>query len=259
MKRTSESRTIRKEQFKKRETMNTNPISTEEILRRDQAEFRRYLHFRPSNQAEKWILERDGEDLSSAARKLEAAWRKTGVGERHCKRIPQGHDKWDEAFRTASERLNLGGITTLWGPKGSGKTQLAATLIRQILEHYALPDGIDSPEGVGFCTTEFEIHDAAIARFSQSGNSDGLPCLNSYRRPRLLVIDEIGANRTEYAQKLLEAIIDIRYRCCRNTILISNLMLDTLVQSLGASISDRIHECDGAIEMNWPSFRRGPT
>jgi DNA replication protein DnaC len=74
----------------------------------------------------------------------------------------------------------------------------------------------------------------------------------------LLVIDEIQERGgTAWEDRLLTHIIDKRYGAERATILIANLTEAGLADSIGDSITSRLFETGGIIELTGPSFRTG--
>lgn len=87
--------------------------------------------------------------------------------------------------------------------------------------------------------------------------SQYMDILNS---PRLLIIDDLGAERnTEYALEKVYNIIDSRVRTNKPMILTTNLMLDEMMEAGDIRyqrIYDRIFEVCYPVEMNWKSFRR---
>ncbi len=80
--------------------------------------------------------------------------------------------------------------------------------------------------------------------------------LDSLRRPRLLVLDEIG-QRTEsgWENRTFLEVLNARYNEKSDTIMTRNLNLKELRQNLGPSLVGRMKEGGGMVECDWPSFR----
>ncbi len=83
--------------------------------------------------------------------------------------------------------------------------------------------------------------------------------MDTIMKPRLLIIDDLGAERnTEYALEKVYNIIDSRIRQNKPLILTTNLMLDEMMDADDIRyqrIYDRIFEVCYPVEMKWKSFR----
>ena len=80
--------------------------------------------------------------------------------------------------------------------------------------------------------------------------------IKDYKKPKLLVLDEIQVrSESAWENNLLTNLIDIRYDYMLNTILIGNLVIDKVRDSVGDSIYSRMEETGGIINCNWESFR----
>lgn len=135
----------------------------------------------------------------------------------------------------------------LIGPRGTGKTQMAAETMRsQIYLRHATARYITAME---FFMTIKEAYRAK----SQSEEE----VLLSFRQPKLLVIDEITVRSdSAWENMLLTYLIDKRYGSQSDTLLIGNCKdAEEVVARVGPSIASRIQECGSVIECNWPSFR----
>lgn len=142
--------------------------------------------------------------------------------------------------------LDRGGSLTLTGPTGTGKTHLAAAVMRAITE-------------AGH-TGMYRLADAAV-RYLKSAYNPG----NSYtedqalahlRMPALLVLDEIGNQHdTADEKRVLFAILNARYSHMRPTLLVSNLTGDQLRQWAGQAFHDRLLEGGHIVPCQWPSYR----
>lgn len=90
---------------------------------------------------------------------------------------------------------------------------------------------------------------------SQETESD---VINSFVKPDLLVIDEVGVQQGSTNEiNIITEIINDRYEEVRPTILISNLTFEQLEATLGPRIIDRFYEGGSfLLEFNWESYRR---
>ena len=80
--------------------------------------------------------------------------------------------------------------------------------------------------------------------------------IRSFSLPRLLVIDAMEVRgETDFENRILDYVIDLRYDSGMDTILISNQTKEEFSKSVGPSIISRVHQVGDTIECNWPSFR----
>lgn len=132
----------------------------------------------------------------------------------------------------------------LCGTFGSGKTVLSACI-----GWYAAESGLD----VRYTTAP------KFFRELLAGMRDGYEAdvIRDHARVGFLVIDEAHEKaNTDYEDRRLNEIIDLRYGQERDTLLISNLDRSEFASSLGPGIIDRMAQCGGLIECDWPSFRK---
>ncbi|GLK88298.1 ATP-binding protein [Pseudomonas turukhanskensis] len=154
------------------------------------------------------------------------------------------------------EHYEAGRNLLLTGNVGTGKTHLACSIIRHVLELNA----------VAVITTAAEIirvFKRSMAR--DAGYSEG-DVINELASFDLLVIDELGAQAgTPYEIAVLHEVIDRRYNLVRPSVLISNLPASakaaataeqTLEQYIGTRALDRLRE-NGALlaGFTWASAR----
>lgn len=151
---------------------------------------------------------------------------------------------WTAHLATAANRIKSGGILAMIGPRGTGKTRLAAEAARDFAPskcRYATAMGV-------FLRLRRSYHAAATE--SEADIVDELATAP------LLVLDEIQERgNTPWEDRILTHIIDRRYGDRGPTIIIANLSESALVDSLGDSIVSRFHECGGVLELNGPSHR----
>ena len=154
---------------------------------------------------------------------------------------------WSEKLNLLSSRLDEGIIAVLHGPRGTGKTQLACCLIRDA----CLADL------TGYYTTAlgFFLH----VRAAYGGGPDTeRAVVQAYLSPALLIIDDVHERgNTSWEDRLLAHVVNERYANLRSTILVTNQTVDTAIESLGQSITDRVRECGWFVDCDWPSFRGG--
>ena len=169
-----------------------------------------------------------------------ANYRAETAEQQHALRITRA---FAERFETVLAR---GGSLTLTGPTGTGKTHLAAAVMRHVTEagHAGM----------------YRLADAAV-RYLKAAYNPG----NSYtedqalahlRMPALLVLDEIGNQHdTADEKRVLFAILNARYSHMRPTLLVSNLTGPQLRDWAGQAFHDRLLEGGHIVPCQWPSYR----
>lgn len=194
---------------------------------------------------------------------------KAGIPRRHSETDVGRDGPWADACRQVNGLLGTGCIAALVGPRGTGKTRMAVSLARQVivaeLERPARPvsdeDAKHPPEG-GWRTEKPVVYAKAMTMFMgirEAYKSEGpteSEVIAAYASPRLLIIDEIQERgNSEWEDRILVHLVDTRYDAMKDTVLIGNLMPETLAASLGMSIVSRIREVGTVIECAWGSFR----
>lgn len=136
----------------------------------------------------------------------------------------------------------------IYGGVGTGKTHLAAALIRGYLEKRPVKkikfqDGQRTiqaplvPRIVSVPDLLMEIRQVFSGRSEKT--EGGL--IKDYGEYRTLFLDDIGVEKaTEWALQTLYTIVDNRYREMRQTIITSNLDLNALASRVGDRIVSRI-------------------
>lgn len=148
-------------------------------------------------------------------------------------------EKWDDMRRD-----NMGIL--FFGSKGVGKTFYASCIVNAITE---------KQQTAAFVTTA-ELMQTIQATWEKSEIIDAL------RRFRLLVLDDLGAERdTSYSAELLYTIVDARYRAGKPTIVTTNIDLAEMereTDSWRGRIYDRVIEmCPITLKMDGGSRRKG--
>jgi DNA replication protein DnaC len=151
-----------------------------------------------------------------------------------------------EMLRSAT--ATPGSMFCLIGPRGTGKTQLAVTLIRfacKRMYHSYYCKSMDF-------FLELKNSYRPNSRLSELG------VFNKYHKPDFLVIDEIQVrSESAWENQAFTHLIDQRYDAMKTTILIGNLKAENLAASLGESIYSRLTETGGVVVCDWQSFRQG--
>lgn len=143
-----------------------------------------------------------------------------------------------------------GAIIALIGPRGTGKTQMAATAAYSSASERLR---IGYSRSARYCRVmEFFM----AVKDSYNSSTSERDAFDPFTRPQLLVLDEVQVrNESKWEDNALTFLIDSRYGACLSTILISNQTVDGFQSSMGDSIMSRISETGIIIMCNWKSFR----
>jgi len=187
---------------------------------------------------------------------VEMAWRTCGVGRRHRENMvasPTG--EWGTALAGLTPLLGTGCLMGLCGNRGTGKSQLAAHLIRQRIETYQP----DTAKGIGgpprYCRA-MELFLDVRATFKTAATIAERDTIRGYVSPCLLVVDEMQERgETPFEDRLLTYILEVRYAEMRDTVLIANQTPAEFVRAIGKSAEDRMREAGGLVECVWGSYR----
>ena len=178
--------------------------------------------------------------------------RRSGVGVRHAEFVmnqftdESGRDtksKWWNTFQSSKTRIGTGFLDIFLGPRGRGKTTLASMLIG--CECWRNNEPVYA--------TAMEI--AADIRKSFDDHSDHR---RKYERCSMLVIDEFHrADKSDWAERMMESLLDNRYRNKRDTIVIGNDSPEDFIKHCGSSVASRIKECGKILVLDGEDFRLG--
>lgn len=154
------------------------------------------------------------------------------------------------ATRYANEWVNNlqdGRCLIMVGLPGTGKTHLAIGIALEVMEQ-------------GYTAMFCRAHEAISAvteTYSRDNNKTERQALDEFRKPDLLIIDEVGRQRgTDNERMMLFEIINRRYDDEKPTLLISNLNLEKLRGYIDAATEDRLRESGGrVITFDWASMR----
>lgn len=146
-------------------------------------------------------------------------------------------DKFDQMY---AENQGL----LLYGPVGTGKSYTAACIANALLD-----------KGISVVMTSF----VKILQEIQSGSMDEGSYIKRLDNARLLIIDDLGAERnTDYALEKVYNVVDSRVRSNKPMILTTNLTLDYMKDPQDiryTRIYDRIFETCYPLQMTGRSFR----
>tara|TARA_R100000808_G_scaffold24365_1_gene55987 strand:- start:1126 stop:1737 length:612 start_codon:yes stop_codon:yes gene_type:complete len=185
-------------------------------------------------------------------------WRRSNVPERHAKKVkPISLDSlskdWTLLHDQLLKQMRSGGrLLVFTGSRGSGKTQMAVSLIAfhcldEIGCRYTTAAEMYRKLRDSFDDDSDQRFDRLMDAFSGKGREEPI---------KLLVIDEIHERkRSDWEQHRLVEIIDARYARDLSTILITNETPEEAVDTLGPSIVDRVRETGRFVPFRWGSFR----
>lgn len=152
---------------------------------------------------------------------------------------------WARVRDALCRRIGRGAIVGLLGNRGTGKTQIAVSVI----EHACRTDRS------GLYLTAIDLFRAIRASYSADGMSEE-DVVRKLVRPDVLVIDECHQRgETAWEDRMLVNLLDRRYAELRLSILIANQTPDEFTAALGDSVADRTREDGALIVCDWPSFR----
>jgi DNA replication protein DnaC len=157
-----------------------------------------------------------------------------------------GSSAWDEGLYKAEDVVRSGGIISLIGGRGRGKTQIGVECIRLVTN-----------------LGQSAIYSRASEFFMElrEAYKDGLKItergvFEKFTKPHLLVLDECHERGfTDHENRALVLLIDKRYCDAKPTILIANMTPEEMRRNIGESIFDRLIETGGYIVCDWDSFR----
>lgn len=147
--------------------------------------------------------------------------------------------RYVESFPTDKSLIMVGGV-------GTGKTLLASAILDSLVDKYQceMIKVID-------VVREFKSTWQKDSEYSEES------LIKHYSKLDLLILDEVGSQFGSDTEKLfIFDIIDGRYQDMKPTILISNLDIDGVKESVGERCVDRLREGGGSmIAFDWKSSR----
>lgn len=164
--------------------------------------------------------------------------------------IPEaGRAKCEAAWGALEDR---GGCVLLLGPRGTGKTALAADLALR-----AARSGLIDESATQQYAVLGELFREEKRGFSSEIERRQSP-LDLAARVDLLVLDDIHERfESVWEDREFVLLFDRRYREMRRTILCANFTLHDAQSKIPGNVWSRIVETGVAVECDWPSFR-GP-
>lgn len=185
--------------------------------------------------------EREPDELTKSVKILA----KTGFCDRYRDEWERPEDTdWQTIFSQALWIVGEGGTIVLTGNRGTGKTRLAAEVIR------------DKCRVSGVYITALGLFLRLRSAFNSKKGESEAEIVEALTAAPVAVIDEIQERGgSEWEDRILTHIIDQRYSAVKPTIIIANLKAEEIEGQLGPSIVDRIKERGGIIEMKGESHR----
>ena len=181
--------------------------------------------------------------------------------ERHRAQIELIGDEWTATYQKALQTANSCGIVALIGGRGTGKTQMAWQIAKNVKLQNVNTVNYDS----GFSKqinrpaiyrTAMEIFVELRSTYAPKAEKTEWQLMKEYENAALLVIDEINVTTGNNFEDLkMTAIMDKRYQRLRPTIIIGNVDLQQFSDRMGKSVINRIEEDGIILSCNWQSYR----
>ena len=132
------------------------------------------------------------------------------------------------------------------GALGTGKNHLACALVREVIENH---------NKTALITTAAKLVGEIKACWNDNDCSER-DVIKSFLNPDLLIIDEIGVQfRSDTEIRFLTEIINERYEQMKPSILMGNVNLEELSESVGERVIDRFKESGKVVIFDWESWR----
>lgn len=184
---------------------------------------------------------------------------------------PATHDKdikdlkndipWATHYESASRVICNGGMAAFLGDRGTGKTQMAVSLIRDKCDCHELDENhmrfVTTAPKIALYRRVSDVLNEAKGSYRSGSNVSLKAILGEYAKVPLLVLDEVHElGDSEHDIKIITSILDKRYFSQKASIMIANCDARQFAKMIGPSIVDRIHETGGVLKFDWDSFRR---
>lgn len=151
---------------------------------------------------------------------------------------------WGIRLSEIESAIMAGKIWALIGARGNGKTQLAVEAMRTWT----------SKGRSARYATAVEMFVDIKATYRKDSTESEAQVIARYRKPRLLVIDEMSKRaETDWENTILFEILNKRYGDKTDTILIANLAPADFSKNIDFSIARRLNETGGVIVCDWPA------
>jgi len=156
------------------------------------------------------------------------------------------------------------GFAQLVGRPGTGKTRLACNVVRELEDADALyvrQGQLTIALRATYGRKDVFLHRRPRTDDDEAGDDEPTTPLEIVQGVRFLVLDEIGCKSLANDELLFfDELLKHRYEQRKPTILISNLPLDQLKESLGDALTDRIKHATGngrfILQFDGESYRR---
>lgn len=155
----------------------------------------------------------------------------------------------------------------LIGGVGCGKTMISAGIVNRALKNQAESASDERKRKFAYIDESMDCTLNPVARListvellgkiqSTFGSYDTQETIDKYKKVRLLVLDDIGAEKaSEWVEARFYEIIDYRYNHLLPTVITSNLTPSELSKKVGERIADRIREMCKVVAIKTSSQR----
>lgn len=158
-----------------------------------------------------------------------------GIGRRHIHCSFETYQGKEKVVDVCKAFIENPADMVLTGAPGTGKTHLAAAILRELVRESHIRDR----EAARFVPVPELL--AEIRACYRDGGPDERDIMDRYSSLPYLVLDDLGAEKTtEWSITTLYLIIDRRYRDMRPTIVTTNLTLEQIAATLSERISSRL-------------------
>jgi len=189
------------------------------------------------------LRSKSDEDMCQKIEDLRHSW---NVPKRHATAKIEDEGVWGAKSAAIAEKIGTGALFGIVGTRGNGKTQLAVEAMRKATQRLLSAR----------YETAMSIFTRLKASFRKDGDETEMSVIEDLRKPKLLVIDEVGKRgETDWENNLLFSIVDHRYGDMTDTILIANLEKPAFLECVGLSIASRMNQTGGLIVADWQSRR----
>lgn len=199
--------------------------------------------------AEKYCKKNKAEcgEYCDAYRLLRALYRMSRLPEKYCYNIPlvpengdlKSFEALNDFMKSVEDRVAAGEGLYIWSEKtGNGKTSWACKILSYYFRKVAFRSGLEN-EGLYIYLPTFL--DDLRASYNEEPDPDFLELLDMLKNCRLLIVDDIGAEKSsEWVNERLLSIINTRMMKGLSTIYTSNISLEELGARMGERIKSRI-------------------
>lgn len=151
------------------------------------------------------------------------------------------------AERFREDARKSGACLSFLGTVGTGKTHLACAIGNAVL---------DAGLKVLYTTARKAVN-TLKETWRRDADTTEAQALTTFLTPDLLILDEVGVQfGTEAERVLLFDVLNGRYERMLPGVIVSNLGLEGLQQSIGARCVDRLREGGALVDFKWQSYRR---